>query len=134
MVATLRIIPDWGGACHEWPAGDKPGGHGFGGAQGGCWGVHANAPLAFGATGLPAQYPGRVTKTDQSTPVLRSVAVLEWTGEEGKPTASRLVPVAVFDGAQLNDGTIYLNRPEPLALAGGTEYELQKAGKASQLL
>jgi hypothetical protein len=85
------------------------------------------------ATVLPAQYPGRVTKTDQSTPVLRSVAVLEWTGEEGKPTASRLVPVAVFDGAQLNDGTIYLNRPEPLALAGGTEYELQKAGKASQL-
>jgi hypothetical protein len=91
------------------------------------------ALLAFGAAVLPAQYPGRVTKTDQSTPVLRSVAVLEWTGEEGKPTASRLVPVAVFDGAQLNDGTIYLNRPEPLALAGGTEYELQKAGKASQL-
>jgi hypothetical protein len=91
------------------------------------------ALFAFGATVLPAQYPGRVTKADQSTPVLRSVAVLEWTGEEGKPTASRLIPVAVFDGAQLNDGTIYLNRPEPLALAGGTEYELQKAGKASQL-
>jgi hypothetical protein len=31
----------------------------------------------------------------------------------------------------LNDGTIYLNRPEPLALAGGTEYELQTAGKPS---
>ena len=77
-----------------------------------------------------AQYPGRITKTDKNTPVLRSVAVLEWTGNAGKPSASRLVPVAVFDGEQLNDGTIYLRcRPEPLALANGVEYELQTAGK-----
>jgi len=61
--------------------------------------------------------------------VLRSVAVLEWVGEPGKPSASRLVPVAVYDGEQLNDGTIYLSRPEPLAVAGGVEYELQTAGK-----
>jgi hypothetical protein len=77
-----------------------------------------------------AQYPGRVAKSDKATPVLRSVAVLEWTGEAGKPSASRLVPITVFDGEQLNDGTIYLTRPEPLALGGGTEYELQNAGKA----
>jgi len=81
------------------------------------------------ATGALAQYPGRVTKTDKDAPVLRSVAVLEWTGDPGKPSASRLVPVAVYDGEQLNDGTIYLSRPEPLALANGVEYELQKAGK-----
>jgi hypothetical protein len=80
-------------------------------------------------TGAVAQYPGRITKPDKSAPVLRSVAVLEWTGDEGKPSASRLVPVAVFDGEQLNDGTIYLTRPEPLALANGVEYELQTAGK-----
>ncbi len=80
-----------------------------------------------------AQYPGKVAKSGKPEPVLRSVAVLEWTGEPGKPTASRLVPVAVFDGEQLNDGTIYLNRPEPLALSGGTEYELQTDGKASGL-
>ena len=80
-----------------------------------------------------AQYPGLVTKTDKSQPVLRSVAVLEWTGDAGKPTASRLVPVAIYDGEQLNDATIYLTRPEPLALAGGTEYELQTAGKPSGL-
>ena len=120
-----------GRSLSRWPAGESRIGRRLTGRKVAA-GVSA-ALLAFGATGLPAQYPGRVTKTDQSTPVLRSVAVLEWTGEEGKPTASRLVPVAVFDGAQLNDGTIYLNRPEPLALAGGTEYELQKAGKASQL-
>ncbi len=75
------------------------------------------------------QYPGKVAKGTKADPVLRSVAVLEWTGEAGKPSASRLVPVSVFDGEQLNDGTIYLNRPEPLAVASGVEYELQTAGK-----
>jgi hypothetical protein len=85
------------------------------------------------ASGALAQYPGKVAKTDKSAPILRSVAVLEWTGDPGKPSASRLVPVAVYDGEQLNDGTIYLTRPEPLALAGGVEYELQTAGKAMGL-
>ena len=84
--------------------------------------------LLFG-TGALAQYPGRITKTDKNTPILRSIAVLEWTGDAGKPSASRLVPVTVYDGEQLNDGTIYLTRPEPMALASGVEYELQKAGK-----
>jgi len=84
-------------------------------------------------TAALAQYPGRITKTDDKKPVLRSVAVLEWTGSPGKPSASRLVPVAVYDGQQLNDGTIYLTRPEPFALAGGVEYELQAAGKPTGL-
>jgi len=83
------------------------------------------------ATAALAQYPGRISKPEKSSPVLRSVAVLEWTGDAGKPSASRLVPVAVYDGEQLNDGTIYLNRPEPMALANGVEYELQTAGKAT---
>jgi len=80
---------------------------------------------------LPAwsQYPGQVTKSGKETPELRSIAVLEWTGEAGKPKASRLVPVAVLDGGQLQDGGLYLARPEPLALAGGVEYELQQNGK-----
>jgi hypothetical protein len=81
-----------------------------------------------GATAF-AQYPGKITKSDKPAPVLRSIAVLEWTGDAGKPSASRLVPVTVFDGEQLNDGTIYLTRPEPLALANGVEYELQTSGK-----
>jgi hypothetical protein len=80
-----------------------------------------------------AQYTGRIAKTDDKKPVLRSVAVLEWVGAPNKPTASRLVPVAVFDGEQLNDGTIYMTRPEPLSLAGGVEYELQTAGKPTGL-
>ncbi len=92
--------------------------------------ILAGFALGTLAASAGAQYPGLVKKTDKSVPVLRSVAVLEYTGEAGKPKASRLVPIAVYDGEQLNDGTIYLNRPEPLALAGGTEYELQTSGKA----
>jgi hypothetical protein len=78
---------------------------------------------------LWAQYPGQVTKTSKNAPELRSIAVLEWTGEAGNPKASRLVPVAVLDGGQLQDGGIYLARPEPLALAGEVEYELEQNGK-----
>ena len=76
-----------------------------------------------------SQYPGQVTKSSKDAPELRAIAVLEWTGEAGSPKASRLVPVAVLDGDQLEDGGIYLARPQPLALAGEVEYELQQDGK-----
>jgi hypothetical protein len=76
-----------------------------------------------------AQYSGKVTKDSKDSPELRSIAVLEWTGDAGKPRTSRLVPVAVLDGGQLQDGGIYMARPEPLALAGEVEYELEQDGK-----
>ncbi len=76
-----------------------------------------------------AQYAGKVSSGDKEAPVLRSIAVLEWTGDEGKPKASRLVPVAVLDGDQLQDGGIYLARPWPLAVIPEVEYELQQDGK-----
>jgi len=87
----------------------------------------------WAALPLSAQYPGQVAEKSHDAPELRSIAVLEWTGEAGKPKASRLVPVAVFDasrleGDQLQDGSIYLARPEPLALTGEVEYELQQNG------
>jgi len=85
--------------------------------------------LSGSAVTASAQYPGRIAKTDKGAPILRSIAVLEWTGAPGKPSASRLVPVSVYDGEQLNDGTIYLTEPAPLALSNGVEYELQTAGK-----
>ena len=92
------------------------------------------AALLLAALPVCAQYPGQVAKSSKDAPVLRSIAVLEWTGEAGKPKACRLVPVAVLDGTrlagdQLQDGGIYLARPEPLALAGEVEYELQQDGK-----
>jgi hypothetical protein len=75
------------------------------------------------------QYPGQITKKSTDSPELRAVAVLEWTGEAGKPKFSRLVPVTVFDGQQLQDGGIYLARPEPMALASEVEYALENNGK-----
>ena len=76
-----------------------------------------------------AQYVGKVGSTDKTVPELRSVAVLEWTGDPGKPKASRLVPISVLDGGQLQDGGIYLARPQPLAVGYEVEYELQQDGK-----
>jgi hypothetical protein len=83
------------------------------------------APLAAWS-----QYPGQVTKDTKSVPVLRAVAVLEWTGEAGKPKACRIVPVTVFDGEKLQDGGIYLARPQPLALTSDVEYELKMNDKS----
>ena len=77
---------------------------------------------------IKAQYPGHMNSTVKPGPVLRSVAVLEWTGAAGKPSASRLIPVAVFHDGSYEDGGLYLARPEPLALDNGTEYQLLQAG------
>lgn len=75
-----------------------------------------------------AQYPGQV-QAQQKAPVLRAVAVFEWTGDLKKPTFSRLVPVTIFDGQTLEDGGIYKARPAPLGLDTGTEYVLEKNGQ-----
>jgi hypothetical protein len=82
---------------------------------------------------LPAvtwsQYPGQIKKSAKDAPDLRAVAVLEWTGELGKPKACRMIPVTVFDGEKLQDAGVYLARPQPLALTGEVEYELKLNGK-----
>jgi hypothetical protein len=85
---------------------------------------------SIGSVSAGAQYPGQIAKKDKEkeAPVLRAVAVLEWTGDLNKPKTSRLVPVTVFDGEQLQDGGVYLARPQPLAVEGGVEYILQKNG------
>jgi hypothetical protein len=75
-----------------------------------------------------AQYPGHVESAKKAAPTIRAIAVLEWTGEMGKPKASRIIPISVFDGEQYQPGGLYLAKPEPLALQPGTEYVLQDAG------
>ena len=60
-----------------------------------------------------------VRKADQ---VVRAVGVYEFTGEEGKATASRLVPVTVFINGKLEDAGLYLARPVPFALGTGTVF------------
>jgi hypothetical protein len=87
------------------------------------------AALVAAALPVFAQYPGQVAQTDKGAPTVRAVAVFEWTGDEPKPKTSRLVPVSIYDGVELQDADEYLARPFPLALEGDVEYQLLKDGK-----
>lgn len=82
-----------------------------------------------GLQGAWAQYPGQIAKKAQEDGEMRAVAVLEWTGDEDHPKTSRLIPITVYDGQQLQDAGIYLSRPAPLALSNEVEYELKQNGK-----
>ncbi len=84
--------------------------------------------MGLAAVAASAQYPGQIVKKDKGTPELRAIAVLEWTGDEGKPKTSRIVPITVYDGQALQDGGVYLARPQPLALTSQVEYQLEKNG------
>jgi hypothetical protein len=84
--------------------------------------------LSLVPAALLAQNAGQPEKKSKDAPELRAVGVLEWTGDEGKPKTSRLVPITVYDGEQLQDGNVYLARPQPLALASEVEYVLQQNG------
>ena len=86
--------------------------------------------LASAIAVLMASFAWAQFSTDaaKKKPILRSVAVVEWTGPAGKPTASRLIPIAVFTNDAYMDGGLYLAQPAPLALLSGTEYILQKSG------
>ena len=89
----------------------------------------AGLAVLLGALTALAQYPGQVAEKTKDEPALRAVGVLEWTGPVGKPHASRLVPITIYDGEALQDAGIYLARPEPLAVYGGVEYILEKDGR-----
>ncbi len=75
-----------------------------------------------------AQYVGRVATTQNNQPTLRAIAVLEYTGNLDDPTASRLVPIAVWDGENYQPGGQYLAQPVPLTVQTGTQYMLEHAG------
>jgi hypothetical protein len=77
-----------------------------------------------------AQYPGHVDDQKQQAGAhLRATAVLEYTGDLKQIKESRLVPIAIWDGAQYQPGGLYLAQPAPLAVLSGTQYELEAAGK-----
>jgi hypothetical protein len=87
------------------------------------------ALLALVLTSLAhAQYVGRVNTNQNNQPTLRAIAVLEYTGDLAHPTASRLVPIAVWDGDSYQPGGQYLAQPIPLTVQTGTQYVLQQAG------
>ncbi len=87
--------------------------------------------VAAFAAALPAsaQYQGTIAKPEVNTPDLRAVGVLEWTGDEAHPKASRLIPICIYDGQELEDAGIYMARPAPMALETEVEYQLQQDGK-----
>ncbi|MGD0911551.1 MAG: hypothetical protein ABR928_06635 [Terracidiphilus sp.] len=87
---------------------------------------------AMSAAPARAQYVGQVSKPD-GTPEMRAVAVLEWVGDQEHPTRSRIIPVSLFDGQQLQDASIYLAQPQPLALDNEVEYQLKEDGKNTGL-
>lgn len=77
-----------------------------------------------------AQYPGRVdTSTAAAGPHLRATAIVEYTGDLAHMKASRLIPIAVWDGMQFQPGALYLADPAPLAVLSGTQYELEATGQ-----
>jgi hypothetical protein len=87
--------------------------------------------VAACALSAHAQYPGRVQPTQQQPGThLRATAVLEYTGDLKNPKASRLIPLAIWDGMQYQPGGLYLAQPAPLAVLSGTQYELEKDGKS----
>jgi len=99
-------------------------------AQTGHWGWPAVAALAaVCAVPALAQYVGRIDDQKASGTHLRSTAILEYTGDLKDMKQSRLVPIAIWDGAQYQPGGLYLAQPAPLAVLSGTQYELQDAGK-----
>lgn len=85
--------------------------------------------MAAALVGAEAQYPGQITKTGRNPQTLRAVGVFEWTGDEAKPKSSRLVPICIYDGQNLEDADEYLARPAPIALGSDVEYQLLSNGK-----
>jgi hypothetical protein len=77
---------------------------------------------------------GQMHKVARPEQVVRAVGVYEWTGDLAKPKGMRLVPVTIFIDGQVQDAAVYLARPIPMALEGGTLYELDEAGAAKGLL
>lgn len=85
--------------------------------------------LVAGCLHCLGQYVGHVQDDKTKKPASpRAIAVLEWIGEPGKPSASRIVPITVYDNGTYQDGGLYLASPQPLAVEDGTEYVLQTAG------
>ncbi len=88
-------------------------------------------PGLLGSVWMAAAQTHKVAKPEQ---VVRAVGVYEWTGDQTKPSASRLVPVTVYIDGELRDGGVYLPRPIPFALVPGNEYEVERAGVTQGLV
>ncbi len=84
--------------------------------------------MALAVAGLSGAAWGQTHVVKKAETVVRAVGVFEWTGDEAKPTASRLVPVSLFIDGRLEDAGIYLARPVPFAIDTGTLFQVEQAG------
>lgn len=67
---------------------------------------------------------GAQQRRKQKTP--RAIALVEWPAK-GKPV---VVPIAILIDGRFYDASIYMADPVPMALEGGTVYEVQQSGDA----
>ena len=88
----------------------------------------------LGSAGLGPAAWGQTHAVKKPESVVRAVSVYEFTGDEAKATASRLVPVTLFINGHLEDAGVYLARPVPFALDTGTQFEVERAGKGEGTL
>ena len=85
--------------------------------------------LALITTGLISPAAAQQASSSSNSPThLRALAVYEYLGSYNKPSRSRLVPVAIWDGSQFQPASLYLADPTPLSVQSGTLYELMKDG------
>ncbi len=91
------------------------------------------ALLLLGGAAALAQYSTPVGTGAAKPKTLRATAVLEWTGSLEKPSASRLMPIAVWDGERYQPAGLYLAHPAPLAFETGTQYQLERSGEPAGL-
>ena len=69
------------------------------------------------------EIPGKTIKK------ARALGVMVWYGDEKTVNDARLVPITVYYQNQFNDANTYFAEPYPLALEGGTVYEVESHGE-----
>ena len=77
----------------------------------------------------PAKSPKPARKRPNCAPSPSSSGPASGTSQDQPPGPRGRLRPSRLEGDQLQDGGIYMARPEPLALAGEVEYELQQNGK-----
>jgi len=91
--------------------------------------LSAQVAVSLALAGLAARGTAQMHKVEAPEKVTRAIGVYEWTGELGKPTAMRLIPISLFINGHFEDAGAYLARPVPWILDTGNEFFIEKAGQ-----
>ncbi|SEG59366.1 hypothetical protein SAMN05421819_3660 [Bryocella elongata] len=91
--------------------------------------LSAQVAVSLALAGLAATSNAQMHKVEAPEKVTRAIGVYEWTGELGKPSAMRLIPISLFINGHFEDAGAYLARPVPWVLDTGNEFFIEKAGQ-----